>query len=214
MTTLATITQVAATEHLYVSGILYPTHDDPVPDGTQTIVLLSPDEPAFWEHFSRSAEYKDGTSDPLDRWSVAAFARITAQMDARALFPFGGPPWMPFISWAKRSGRAHSSPVGLLCHDTTGLFTSYRGALALREKLAIPPTGPSPCTDCAAPCTMACPVDAFATGSYDVPLCKSHILSDAGTDCRTGGCLVRRACPVGADRRLPAQSAFHMKAFA
>ena len=54
-----------------------------------------------------------------------------ARSAATALFPFGGPPWLPFPAWARRTGRAWDSPVGLLVQRRPGLFVSYRGALAL-----------------------------------------------------------------------------------
>jgi len=204
----AEIEAVLRQEHLIVSGIV--TEDVP----GETLLLLSPDEPDFWLRFTDSPEYLDGQPDPMNRWSEAAMARILPQIEgARALFPFGGPPWQPFIDWAIRSGRAHPSPVGLLVHDHAGMFISYRAALALPYALdAPPPPAASPCEGCHAPCRTACPVDAFATGEYNVPACKAHLDTPEGQSCRAG-CLVRQACPVGQDLRLPAQSAFHMEAF-
>jgi len=66
----------------------------------------------------------------------------------------------------------------------------------------------------AKPCLSACPVDAFSGTSYDVAACAAHIGSTAGEDCMAGGCLARRACPVGqAFAYGPAQAQFHMRAF-
>lgn len=213
MSRLAAIDAAAAPHGLIVSGALHTTADDALPD-IATIVLLSPDEPAFWPHFQASPEAKDGAPDPLDRWSARTITALAQAHSATPLFPFGGPPWHPFIAWAKRSGRAFPSPVGLLVHDSAGLFISYRGALGLAERLTLPPLpAASPCERCPAPCERACPVAAFASGSYDVPACKAHLHRPEGKDCFAGGCLTRRACPVGAERRKPEQSAFHMRAF-
>lgn len=207
------ISEAAAAECLFISGVLDAKQDDPVPAGTVSILLLSPDEPAFWAHFQSSPEAADGQVDPLDRWTVAAAARIKqAVPDATALFPFGGPPWQPFIQYSQRSGRTWQSPVGLLVHDTMGLFASFRAALTVPYHVEQPAHQAQPCPDCAQPCLSACPVKAFSDGSYDVPICKSYLNSSDGAVCRDG-CLVRRACPVGQGRRKPAQSAFHMKAF-
>ena len=180
-------------------------------DNGQTIVLVGPDEPAFWPLFTESPEYKDGSPDPMDRWSRRVLSHVALEMDAEPLFPFGGPPYEPFFTWAIKSGRFWASPIGFLVHDTAGLFASFRGALRLVDQ----PTqdvSTRPCDCCAQPCASACPVDAFNDG-YDVAACKAHVASDAGADCRTKGCLARRACPVGQGNRLPAQAAFHMEAF-
>lgn len=181
-------------------------------DGATTITLIGPDEPRFWGVFTGSAEYRDGKPDPLDRWSLRVLTPLAETLGGTALFPFGGPPYAPFFTWAKQAGRFWASPLGFLVHDEAGLFVSFRGAIRWR-KAPERSTRPQPCLTCAGkPCATACPVGAFDDG-YDVAACKAHVASDAGQDCRRGGCLARRACPVGQGRRLPAQAAFHMEAF-
>lgn len=181
------------------------------PDGADTITLIGPDEPRFWDIFCHSPEYQDGLPDPLDRWSRRVLTRISEQLEALALFPFGGPPYAPFFTWAVGSGQSWSSPIGFLVHAEAGLFVSFRGALRWAGHGSVT-KHTKPCNSCAQPCATACPVDAFADG-YDVAACKTHVKSDAGEDCRTKGCLARRACPIGQGTRLPAQAAFHMEAF-
>ncbi|MEQ8920433.1 MAG: ferredoxin [Roseovarius sp.] len=187
---------------------------DDLPEGVASLVLLGPLEPGFWPAFTASPEYRDGASHPLDRWSHRVITGMAEALNATPFFPFGGPPYQPFIAWAKASGRAHSSPVGLLVHDTAGLMISYRGALGFARHIDAPAPPPSPCERCETrPCLTACPVDAFASGSYDVAACKAD-LDRPGNDCMTRGCAVRRACPVSRGHgRLEAQSAFHMRAF-
>ncbi|MDM8164721.1 ferredoxin [Roseovarius sp.] len=187
---------------------------DDLPEGVASLVLLGPLEPGFWPAFTASPEYLDGAPDPLDRWSHRVITGMAEALNATPFFPFGGPPYQPFIAWAKASGRAHSSPVGLLVHDTAGLMISYRGALGFADRIDAPAPPPSPCESCETrPCLTACPVDAFASGSYDVAACKAD-LDRPGNDCMTRGCAVRRACPVSQGHgRLEAQSAFHMRAF-
>lgn len=207
---LSGIEAAASAQQLAVMGVV---HDD-VPDGVRTLVLLGPLEPGFWSTFADSPEYKDGMPHPLDRWSHRVITGMADGLGAAPFFPFGGPPYQPFIAWAKASGRAHTSPVGLLVHDVAGLMVSYRGALGFAEHIEAPAPPPSPCDTCATrPCLMACPVDAFASGSYDVAACKAD-LDRPGNDCMTRGCAVRRACPVSqVYGRLEAQSSFHMRAF-
>jgi len=210
--TLACIKTRAAPHHLAVMGALHLEAGE-VP-GHETLVLLGPLEPGFWTAFTQTPEYRDGTPDPMDRWSTRVIGALAGDLGAVPLFPFGGPPWHPFIDWARRSGRAWPSPVGLLVHDVAGLMVSYRGALAIPERLALPAPARRPCETCATqPCLTACPVDALRPGAYDVPACKADLDRD-GNDCRARGCAVRRACPVSQSHgRAPAQSAFHMGYF-
>ncbi|MBE0452907.1 MAG: ferredoxin [Roseovarius sp.] len=210
---LALIDATARAHHLAVFGAL--TLDPDEVPGMRALVLLGPQEPGFWAHFTQSPEYRDSAPDPMNHWSERVIGALAEILGARALFPFGGPPWQPFTTWARRSGRAWQSPVGLLVHDVAGLMVSYRGALAFAHALDLPPATASPCETCAArPCLSACPVDALKPGGYDVPACKTD-LERSGNDCMSRGCAVRRACPVSQGYgRQEAQSAFHMGYFA
>ena len=203
----------AAGERLAIAGHLALRQDDGFPERFRTLVLLSPDEPAFWPHVTASPEFADGAPDPLDRWSRRVIGRIACDLGGKAVFPFGGPPWRPFIAWAGRTGRVFASPVGLQVHATAGLWFSVRGAVALAEDWP-PDPAPNPCDTCAGqPCRTACPPRALTPAGYDLPACHAFLDRPEGADCLSGGCAVRRACPVGANARDPAQSAFHMKAF-
>lgn len=208
--TLEEIERAAAQCQLAVMGTLH----EGAPEGLGTLVLLGPGEPGFWAAFTASPEYRDGQADPLDRWSARVIGALALDLDAKAFFPFGGPPYQPFIAWARASGRAHVSPVGLLVHDAAGLMVSYRGALGFDARIEAPPPPPNPCASCAdKPCLTACPVDALGAGSYDVPACKAD-LDRPENDCMSRGCAVRRACPISRGHgRAEAQSAFHMRAF-
>jgi epoxyqueuosine reductase len=210
---LAALTRAAAAERLMVAGLAPILPEDGLQRGLRTAVLLAPDEPAFWPHHQASPEGRDGRPDPVDRWSRRVIGRIACAAGVKAAFPFGGPPYRPFIGWALRSGRCHTSPVTLLVHDVAGLFISFRGAFLLPEELA-PDPRPSPCTTCdGQPCRSACPVGALTAQGYDVAPCHAYLDTGPGADCLTGGCRVRRACPVGAGRRAAAQSAHHMRHF-
>lgn len=186
-----------------------------LPKGTRTLLLLGPMEPGFWPHLTAQPEWQDGTPDPVDRWSRRVIGRMACDLGAKALFPFGGPPWHPFHQWALRTGRAWDSPVRLLVHDVMGLFASYRGALALKDRIALPAPPPRPCDSCAAkPCLTACPPRALTGAGYDLPTCHAFLDAPEGKDCLGNGCAVRRACPVSqAYARMPEQSAYHMGQF-
>lgn len=198
---------------LEVFGVV---REDALPDGANSLILLGPREPGFWDHVQSAPEFDDGKPDPIDRWSRRVIGALAKQMGGEALFPFGGPPYHPFIRWAQDSGRCWQSPVGLLVHDVAGLMVSFRGAIALPFSFSNEKTA-NPCESCASrPCLTACPVGALGPDqTYDVPRCKAHVLSEEGAPCRDGGCLVRRACPTSLTYgRLKAQSAHHMRYFA
>ncbi|MGO9769644.1 MAG: hypothetical protein ACLPSW_08850 [Roseiarcus sp.] len=186
-------------------------------EGVSAIVLVGAAGARGWSAFADSPEARDRAADPLDRWSRRVIGALAAALGARALYPFGGPPHWPFQRWAMRAEAVHASPLGLLIHPDYGLWHSYRGALAFAEPIAVPAFAqrPSPCETCASrPCLGACPVGAFTTQGYDVAACAAHLRDERGLACMDGGCLARRACPVGADyAHGPAQASFHMRAF-
>jgi hypothetical protein len=183
----------------------------------RTIVLAGMVGREGWNAFAASPEASDGFADPLDRWSRRQIESLARELGGRALFPFGGPPFLPFQRWAQRAEPVHSSPIGLLIHPYYGLWHSYRGALAFREELNVSASAavPSPCETCTGRwCLSACPVGAVSNEGYDVGACAGHLRSAAGGDCMGGGCLARRACPVGAEHAYgPEQAGFHMRAF-
>lgn len=214
--TLAEIEAAARGEALDVFGAFHPGAGDDAPAGTGTLILLGPREPGFWPHVTATPEFLDGAPDPLDRWSARVIGDLARTFGATALFPFGGPPVRPFIRWALASGRAWQSPVTLLVHDKAGLMLSYRGALALFERLDLP-AAPStrPCDTCRdRPCLDACPAHALDAAGYDVAACHAFLDTGAGRACMSQGCEVRRSCPVSRNYgRLPRQSEFHMAHF-
>lgn len=206
---------------LALRGGFHPEPDDGVPafaDGapTRTIILLGWTGSDQWPIFAASPEARDGLSDPLNRWSKRLIDGIAAELGAAALYPFGGPPWLDFRSWAVKAETIYHSPLGLLMHPQWGLWHSYRGALGLRQQFELGPRSdaPNPCERCVErPCLSACPVSAFAAGGvYDYSACRTH-LEGAGADCRTRACAARRACPIAPHKRYPeVQASFHMRA--
>ncbi len=183
----------------------------------KTVLLVGNAGPGMWEAFSQSAQAHDGAPHPLNRWTRQHLDAIARAAGGLALYPFDATPAWPFQRWAARCEPVHPSPLGLFIHPEYGLWHAYRAAIVLAVPLDLPPPPPvsSPCQSCTQrPCLSRCPVGAFSASGYDVPACARHLQSPAGADCLQGGCLARRACPVGADyQQLPAQNAFHMRAF-
>jgi epoxyqueuosine reductase len=179
------------------------------------LVLVGPVGGArFWDIITASAEWADRAPDPLDRWSKRVLGGVAQQFGGAAIFPSDGPPWPPFLTWARQSGRAWSSPVGMLVHAQAGLWLSFRGALALPFAVDLPPA-PNPCESCAdRPCLSACPVGALAGSGYDLAACHTWLDGPGAQTCMATGCGVRAACPVSKSHaRSNLQSAYHMGQF-
>ncbi|MEJ1936720.1 hypothetical protein WDZ92_41540 [Nostoc sp. NIES-2111] len=223
MGSLRRLLEAAGSAGLVFRGAFSPAPEDGVPDArpgvrTGTLVLLGFAGRQGFPAFAASPEASDGAPHPLDRWSRRVIEGLAEQVDGAALFPFGGPPWLPFQRWAMRAEDVRPSPLGLLIHPERGLWHSYRGAVALQETYAgeeVARAGAGPCDTCPTrPCLSACPVGAFTREGYDVDRCAAQLRSPAGAACMDGGCLARRACPVGAEHaHTPEQAAFGMRAF-
>jgi epoxyqueuosine reductase len=204
----------AAARHLAIIGGFACDGETEFPRGTRTLLMLGPLEPGFWPHVTAQAEWQDGGPDPIDRWSRRVIGQWACDLGAKALFPFGGPPWHPFHRWALRTGRVWDSPVRLLVQAEQGLMVSFRGALALKQEVDLPPPETRPCDACPKPCLTACPVGALTGAGYDLPACHGFLDSPAGADCMGQGCAVRRACPLSQSyARMPEHSAYHMRQF-
>ncbi len=217
MTTLGWLDNLTATLAEYgliPRGAFHPGPEDAVPGEAGTLVLVGNAGSAMWDVFAAN---RPNGPDALDAWSRDVLDAVAKRAGATALFPFGGPPYLPFQRWAMKADAVHPSPLGILIHPDYGLWHGYRGALAFADRLDLPPreARPSPCASCAnRPCLSACPVGAFSDTGYDVDACGAFLGTSDGVDCMAHSCRARRACPVGRSfTYLPDQAAFHMKAF-
>ncbi len=195
----------------------------PAKDQAQ-VILLGNAGPDWWRYFKTCPESQDGAPHPMDRASRRLGDALAAKYDCEVAYPSDGPPYAPFLKWARASGQAFASPLGPLVHARYGLWHAYRAALLVRDPERItdlsPPLGAvvaralSPCELCQdRPCLSACPVSAIGQGVYDIPACLDY-LSRVPEDCLSLGCAARRACPVGRDYLYaPEQAGFHMSAF-
>ena len=210
--TLTALVDRARQHSLSVFGAFHTTVDDLT--GPGTLIMLGPLEPGFWAHVTGEPEFTDGNDDPMDRWSRRVIDAIADEFSGTAHYPFGEP-LQPFMTWALRSGRAWSSPVGLLVHNEAGLWVSYRGAIQVPRLLDLPTVPQNPCDACdTRPCLTACPVGALTASGYDLQSCHDYLDTAEGQSCMSRGCAVRRACPQSQKyRRVNEQSAFHMKRF-
>ena len=228
--TLSSIDTLLGTAGLIRLGAFHPGPSDGVPgfdsqrQGDATLILAGNAGPAMWRVFSKQRRQEDDPH-PLDGWSHRCLTRIASELSdnlarpVQALFPFGGPPYLPFQRWAHKSGDVAPSPFGPMVHKKYGLWHAYRGALLIHTKLEFPlqpgSRPPSHCADCDdKPCMSACPVNAFGSSGYDVPACIEHLASGNGEECFRLGCLARHACPIGREYAYGEDHArFHLGKF-
>ena len=175
-----------------------------LPYDVRTLILIGDVGGAFWDRFV--AERRD-EPDPLDGWTERVLGPVAHQLGGQTFYPFGGPPHWPFQTWGMRAEGLKPAPIGPLMHPDAGPWHSYRGAMGFAQIIDLPasPKAAHPCDSCAdQPCLSACPVNAFSGEAFPRPefnleACLDHLTSDAGSDCMSGGCLARRACPAGID---------------
>ncbi len=178
-----------------------------------TLVLIGQLGPSL-ERLFLSTKLNPKVSHPLDEWTQATLEPLAEELGGRALYPFSGPPFLPFEAWALRAGGVYRSPLGLLIDPLYGLWHAYRGALLLPGAWPLPqPPSSHPCSQCLdRPCMKACPVGAFQPKGYDAVGCRAFLRGEQ--DCLAHGCESRRACPVGARYHYGSfQMRHHMAAF-
>tara|TARA_B110000503_G_scaffold135104_1_gene215077 strand:+ start:3138 stop:3875 length:738 start_codon:yes stop_codon:yes gene_type:complete len=202
----------------------------------QCLVLIGNSSEGMWPAFSSSEEYLSGESDPLDRWSLRLGEQFARQYDGHAIYPFTGPPYQPFLSWAKDNGDSFQSPLGLHMHHQYGLWHGYRFGLILdlnkpanihlttspltkddptRDNFNNSKPIDHPCISCIQPCMQACPVGAFSSNGYDVVTCRTYVQQNPQVSCAQHGCDARLACPVSSlGGYVAEQHQFHMAIFA
>ena len=184
----------------------------------KSILLFGQVGSSNWQYFSQSLEYADGNDDPMNRWSQRIAESLADEYSAIPLFPFGGPPYQPFLQWASRAEGLFASRLGMLIHPEYGVWHAYRFALAFLEPLPDKfnqPVGVDVCAGCETqPCLQACPVSAFDGSRYDVESCFRYLDGNQQATCHSQGCAARVACPVGKSYLYePDQAAFHISQF-
>ncbi|MGI9368938.1 MAG: ferredoxin, partial [Ruegeria sp.] len=105
------VTDAASSAALIVMGAQHPRLSGAKTLEGGTLILLGA-ATEFWPALKFSPEWKDGHPDPVDRWSERVIGQMAKSLGAQVHFPFGGPPYAPFIDWSLKSGRAFTSPVG------------------------------------------------------------------------------------------------------
>lgn len=186
-------------------------------DADHTLVLIGNVGSDIWGPFSRDQD-KWVEPNPLDHWTEVNLSKIADRLKGDMIFPFIGPDYAPFQTWALRADCVYASPIGPLIHPEYGLWHAYRAALVFKSKIKNLPQSSkhaSPCETCVdKPCVQSCPAHVFDAGDYDVPGCVTHLQGNVDNLCLSRGCLARRACPIGVKYQYNGEhSAFHMERF-
>ena len=164
-------------------GWFEPAATDAVPHDARFIILIGNAGPDMFRRFAQERDYKTAK---IDDWTRDVIGGLAEDLSAKAVFPFDTPP-LPFLTWARRAGAGHVSPLGLNIHPTYGLWHAFRAALLFPVAFDLPmqSAGAHPCETCAdKPCLSACPVHAFDGSSYNVAACAAHLETPASEACR------------------------------
>src|SRR5258708_23622247 len=134
MTQLERIQESLAAHGLALRGGFHPGPEDAAPTlrggrPCGTLLLLGNLGGDLWPVFAESPELADGAPHPLDRWTRRILESLAPGFGATALFPFGGPPWLPFQRWATKADSVTASPLGILIHPAFVLCRAYRRPL-------------------------------------------------------------------------------------
>jgi len=216
------IEQSLVIEGLRILNYFQVSQDDSLPEiegesGESVLLLIGNVGSSIWPSFIKSAEYQDNRPDPMDRWSKRIANNLSQQYGGYAVFPFDGPPYHPFVSWANKGNMSSISTLGLAIHSKYGLWHAYRFALVLPgSKLELPEINKrqNPCINCFQPCLSACPVNAFTGKGYRYLDCVKYLSQNADCECNSSGCASRRACPEAISYQyIPEQARFHMRVF-
>lgn len=127
-------------------GGFHPAPEDGVPElgpgrPARTVILAGDVGGRMWPAFA-AARANLAAADPLDAWTRAVLADVAERCGAVALFPFGGPPYLPFQRWARRAEPVAPSPIGILIHPDWGLWHAYRArSRSARPWRCLRPTG-------------------------------------------------------------------------
>ncbi|MGE4526790.1 MAG: ferredoxin [Rhodospirillaceae bacterium] len=205
---------------LVILGVLAPTAEDGVPpmrDGlaARAVTLVGNAGPGMWRAFQGERRCEP---HPLDAWTRRTLDPIATDFGLEAVYPFSGPPYLPFHAWGLRARAFFPTPMTPAIHPRYGTWFGLRGALlsaranpaAVRVEAAA-----GPCDNCVGkPCLAACVCGALSPTGYDAACCLDRLESMEGAACLKNGCKARHACPIGQDYAYGQdQAEFHQRAF-
>ncbi len=111
MTDFSSVQTAVAAHGLICRGGFHPRPADAVPGAAGTLVLVGNAGPEMWKAFSHG---RRDEPHPLNGWARRVMGKVADGLGARVLFPFDGPPYLPFQRWARRAEPVHPSPIGPL----------------------------------------------------------------------------------------------------
>ena len=106
-------------------GGFHPSPEDGLPGDPQTLILVGNAGPDMWNAFS---QLPFNLPNVLDHWSKCAIDADATATGGIALYPFRGPPFLPFQRWVAKAEPVAPSPLGILCIPSMA-FGTLIGAL-------------------------------------------------------------------------------------
>ena len=73
----------------------------------------------------------------MDAWTREVVDPIAEAFGAAVVYPFAGPPYLPFQRWAARAEPLAVSPLRIFIHPVYGLWHAFRAALLFRQSIAL-----------------------------------------------------------------------------
>lgn len=173
--------------------------------GCRSALVFGSGGPLLWDRFlewlRQDPRRLSEQDHPLDHFVEQLVSRVDPTPQGRR-WVFAASDFQPRVDFqglARSANMAWDSRLFLLLHPEFGPWLGLRAACLTTEELPVAePLGPALCESCPSPCITACPGKAVGDRGFSWPLCALHRARTR--DCQ-GGCLSRRACPVGSQHR-------------
>ena len=126
---------------------------------TKFVILIGNAGPAMFNRFASEREMT------MDAWTRKVVEPLAHDLGAKAVFPFDAPP-LPFLTWARRGGAGHVSPLGLNIVAKSWISFSASGSHAHRCSQAWRAPGRK------LQCSWSAPENTFCLESSRLALCR------------------------------------------
>lgn len=179
------------------------------PQRYRQLLLVGHGGKALWREMQAAGP---ASSDPVDSYTLATVKRLldNVMQGRRYDVVYPGTLSINLQHFGALAGWHHATPFWVGINARYGSWFAYRALILADSDFALtePWQEPSPCSRCnEKPCLSACPANALASGSLDLPRCIDYRRQPASV-CRYQ-CVARNACPVGVEHRYESDQMRH-----